>query len=92
MIEIGGVPVPVTDFGAGVLLGIAIWLILTGRLVPRSTYDEKSKEADKWQAAHSVSEEARHAQTKQLDAVMEVGQTVKDVLTALERARTEDKS
>lgn len=80
---------PVTELTAPALLGLAVWLILTGRIVPRSTYDEKVKEAEKWQAAHSVSEEARLVQSKQLDAAMEVGQVAKHVLTALDQARKE---
>lgn len=82
--------VPVAGLTAPVLLGIGILLILTGRLVPRRTYDDALRDRDRWQAAHSVSEEARLTQTRQLDAVLEVGETVKQVMTALDRVRRED--
>jgi hypothetical protein len=82
--------VPLIALTTPTLLGIAILMVLTGRLVPRSTYDDKAEEANKWQAAHKVSEEARLSQTRQMDAVMEVGETVKNVLTALERVRLDE--
>jgi hypothetical protein len=83
--------VPVAGLTAPVLLGIGILLILTGRLVPRRTYDDALRDRDRWQQAHSVSEEARLTQTKQLDAVLEVGETVKQVMLALDRVRREDR-
>jgi hypothetical protein len=81
--------IPVGDMSAPVLLGIAIVLILRGRLVPRSTYDDLRADRDQWREAHRLSEEARLTQTRQLDAVLEVGETVKNVMNALDSVRRE---
>lgn len=82
--------ITVGELTTATLLGIGILLILTGRLVPRRTYDDALRDRDRWQTAHSVSEEARLTQTRQLDAVLEVGETVKQVMGALDRVRRED--
>jgi hypothetical protein len=81
--------IPVGDLSAPVLLGLAIILILRGRLVPRSTYDDLRADRDQWREAHRLSEEARLTQTRQLDAVLEVGETVKNVMNALDSVRRE---
>lgn len=89
MVEIYGIPV--AGLTAPALVSIGILLIMTGRLVPRRTYDDALRDRDRWQEAHSVSEEARLTQTRQLDAVLEVGETVKQVMNALDRVRREDR-
>lgn len=32
---------PLPEIGAGALLALAVWLILTGRMIPRVTYQER---------------------------------------------------
>ena len=81
--------IPLTGLTAPALLGLAIFLILRGYLVPRSTYDDLKDDRDQWREAHRVSEEARLTQVRQLDAVLEVGETVKNVMTALDHVRRE---
>lgn len=78
--------IPIVGMTSPALLGIVILLILTGKLIPRRTYDDMKEDRDSWRAAHAVSEEARIHTAQQLDEMMEVGQTVKDVLQALRRA------
>lgn len=41
------------------MLFVAVWLILTGRIVPRSTHQDARDDRDQWKAAHGRSEEAR---------------------------------
>lgn len=41
------------------LAGVCVLLILTGRLVPRRTYDDIVHDRDEWRAAHRISESAR---------------------------------
>lgn len=42
--------VPVLDLGATALLAVTVLMILTGRLVPKSVLDERTRERDLWQA------------------------------------------
>ncbi|WP_431781692.1 hypothetical protein [Streptomyces chumphonensis] len=73
------------DLGAGALLGIVILLILTGRLVPRSTLEDVRAERDTWRTAHQVSEEARLAALRQNDELTELARTGVRALDALPR-------
>lgn len=81
--------VPIAGLTAPALAGFAVLAVLRGWLVPRKTYDDLKEDRDRWQQAHSISEEARLTQTRQLDAVLEVGQTVKNVMEALDHVRRE---
>ncbi|MGX1708827.1 hypothetical protein ACWIFI_05810, partial [Streptomyces albidoflavus] len=59
----------IADLGAVTLLALVVLMVLTGRLVPRRTYDDLKEERDTWRQAHVVSEEARameRAQTREL--------------------------
>jgi hypothetical protein len=77
--------IPLVGLTAPTVLFIGVLLILTGRLVPRRTYQDMKEDRDHWRTAHAVSEEARIAKSRQLDVVLEVSETVKDVLQALQR-------
>jgi hypothetical protein len=68
---------PIGDLGPWGLVGIAVALILMGRLVPRSTLEDTRRDRDSWRTAHDVSERAR----------AELAQSVHDLL---EHARTTD--
>ena len=67
---------------AGLLL-ITVAMILTGRLVPRFTYMEKAKEADRWQAAYEVERQARQALQAQTSELLEVAKTSAKFLEAV---------
>lgn len=82
--------------GAATVLGLVVLLILLGRLVPRRTVDdvradyqariaELIAERDMWQAAHRVSEEARHEDGQQVRELLEVARTTDHVLRSLPR-------
>jgi hypothetical protein len=46
-----GLPIPldwITQGGATALLGLVVWLVLSGRLVPRSTYHQLERDRDHW--------------------------------------------
>jgi hypothetical protein len=75
----------VGQVGIGGLLSLAVWLIFTGRLVPRSTVDDIRRQRDRWEQAARDSEDARaedRAQTRQL---LEVAHVMEHVLTSLPR-------
>lgn len=65
------------------LLLIAVLMVLTGRLVPKSTHEQTVKERDQWRAAYEVAELARSTQEAQTRELLEVAKTSTAVLTAL---------
>ncbi|WP_432091841.1 hypothetical protein [Streptomyces sp. NRRL F-5630] len=79
-----------TDLGAVALLTLVVLMILTGRLVPRRTYDDLLKERDTWREAHTVSEEARAMERAQTQELLELGRTSAHALTGLRQAAGSD--
>lgn len=71
------------DFGfAGVLLGV-IWMILTGRLVPRAQVERL---LSIWQKSYEISEEARKQQAELMKDSVEAVNTAADVVRSLRQA------
>lgn len=68
--------VPITGWGAGGLLALCVWLILTGRLVPRQQMLDLRADRDKWEAA---AEEWQRVATQQ-------GMTLEKLVTGQETA------
>lgn len=69
--------------GAAGLVTLIVVLILTGRLVPRRTYEDMREERDTWRAAHKVSEEARHLEQEHTGELLELSRTAIPLLRAL---------
>jgi hypothetical protein len=67
----------------GVLLGIVVLMILTGRLIPRYTYENKAKEAEQWRLAYEAERTARAESDAQTRELLEVAKTSKDFLAAV---------
>lgn len=71
-----------------VLVGVVV-LILTGRIVPRRTYDDVIKERDAWRDAHSVSETARASLNRENFKLLETArisdQFYRDFLPAVQK-------
>lgn len=67
---------------AGLLLA-AVLMILTGWLVPRRTYLEKVREADRWRAAYEVERASRNASDAQTRELLEVAKTSAKFLEAV---------
>lgn len=70
----GAIPWP--QLGAGGLLGLAVVMILTGRLVPRSV-------ADKWEAAWREEKELNREQAEHLTELKEIGNTTVALLKSI---------
>lgn len=64
------------DVSLGTIVAATIWMILTGRLVPRRTHE------DALEAARTQSRAADEARA-QVTALLEVGQVTKQVMGAL---------
>lgn len=81
--QLGGL----ADIGAGAILAVGLWLIMTGRLVPRATLDdvradrdsrlaEIRAETDAWRTAAETS-------LRQVTELMEQGRTTVALLEAI---------
>ncbi|MGW1468540.1 hypothetical protein ACWCPT_29860 [Streptomyces sp. NPDC002308] len=82
----------VTQGGAVALLTLVVLMVLTGRLVPRKTYDDLLKERDTWREAHTVSEKARTAERAQTQELLELSRTSAHALQALPRMGLDQES
>ncbi|WP_310962157.1 hypothetical protein [Nocardioides terrisoli] len=73
------------------LLGIAVLMVLTGRLIPRRTYEEKSHEAQEWRTESRIKDAQIAEKDEQLGHLREVGETVNEVMRSIKRkAATDD--
>lgn len=75
--------IPIIGLTAPTLLGIAVLLLLTGRLVPRSTLKDKDAEIERWRTAYETEREARIVSDNQTSKLLIAVETNRDVLTAL---------
>lgn len=75
--------IPVVQLTPPVLLGIAILMLLTGRLIPRFTYQEKVKEADLWRQAYEAERSARTVSDAQTRELLEIARTSEQFLGAV---------
>lgn len=75
--------IPILDFAPASLLGIAILLILTGRLVPKAAIAEKQLEADRWRLAYENEKAAREKADTQTSDLLEVAKTTNHMVHAM---------
>ncbi|MEC4016121.1 hypothetical protein [Streptomyces sp. H27-D2] len=71
--------------GSAALLALAVVWVLSGRLLPRRTYDDLRAERDTWRDAHTASEAARRLEREQVSELLELSKTAGHVLTSLPR-------
>lgn len=81
---------------APALVGLAVLMLLTGRIVPRATLQDARAEASNWREAYELEREARSALQQQNGELLELAKTSTSVLTALgqtsEKLRKESSS
>ena len=75
--------VPIKDLSVATLLGIAILLIILGRLVPWWLYKDKCKEADRWREAYENERAARLVSDRQTAELLEFAKSTHSILDAL---------
>jgi hypothetical protein len=75
--------VPLVGLSAPALLSIVVLLLLTGRLVPRATLLDKTKESDRWREAYEKEREARGSADAQSRELLEVSKTTHHIVEAL---------
>lgn len=66
----------------GVVLLVG-WLVFTGRLVPRRTYEDIIHDRDEWRAAQRISETARQVAADQVDELLEHARTTDAFIRSL---------
>lgn len=79
--------VPILSLTPGVLLGVLVLAIITGRLVPRRTHEDALHDRDQWRAAHMVSEQARQASSDQVHELLEHARTTDAFIRSLPHPR-----
>lgn len=75
--------IPLVGLTAPGLVGIAVVLLLTGRIVPRATLRDKAQEATEWRLAFEKEREIRLASDAQTVELLEVVKTTNRIVTAL---------
>lgn len=75
--------IPFGDLTTPSLLGIAILLLLTGRLVTRSALTDKIEEAERWRSAYEAEREARATADDQAAELLELARTTHDIIAAM---------
>ena len=81
--------VPWQSIGLSGMAVAAVWLILAGRIVPRSTHQDARDDRDQWKNAHSRSEESRRLlldELRRMTTAMERLAGQKDLGVALLRS------
>ena len=79
-------PWPSIGIGSGWLfVGLAVWLVLTGRLVPRSTLEDATHDRDEWRAESRIKDAQLSEKDLQLRHMEEVGTTVNAVMRSLQK-------
>lgn len=68
------------------MLMLAVWLILTGRIVPKSTYEVMVKARDDWQATAQKKQEIIHTLAETVREQSVVSETAAKVMTAVQEA------
>lgn len=76
---------PIRDLSLGTLLGLAIVLILFGRLIPSTTYKEKKEECERWRLAYETERDARQVSDIQTVELLELAKTTKKLIEAIVR-------
>lgn len=79
--------------GLGVVAVVLLmgWLVVTGRLVPRRTYDDKAHEAAEWRAESRIKDQQLAVKDEQLRQLSEVGAVMNAVLRAVQRGASTDR-
>jgi hypothetical protein len=75
--------ISIKDLSIATLLGIAILLIIIGRLIPWWQYKEKCKESDRWREAYEKERESRLVMDKQNAELLEFARASYSILDAL---------
>lgn len=68
------------------MLMLTVWLILTGRIIPKSTYEVQVKRGDSWQETAQKKQEIIHTLSETVREQMVVNETVTKIMTSIQDA------
>lgn len=75
--------IPIVGLTAPALLGLAVLLLLTGRLIPRRTYDDLRQDRNDWKDAHAESERIRGELVTHMTMMVEQAKVTEALLRSL---------
>lgn len=86
--------IPIVQGGAVAILFGVMWMIFSGRLMPRSTFDtiredqnariaQQQEEIAQWRAAWETSNETKAELVSQLGDLLEIGKATEQVLRSI---------
>ena len=75
--------IPVADLSTAGLLGLAILLLLLGRIIPRSTLQDKIEECNRWREAYEKERDARALADAQTSELLEMAKTTNAVMRSI---------
>lgn len=77
---------PISAVGPGALLTLVVILILTGRLIPRRTFQDMRDDRDHWRTAAALSEETKRELASQNAELLEAVRTANAFYRSIEKA------
>lgn len=80
------------DGGLAALALIAVMMVLTGRLIPKTQYDQLVEAKDHWRTAFEQEQEANRLHARASDVRGAVDETVVKLVTALQEQSTTQRS
>lgn len=90
---IAGVPLgQILSTGGGWLVavaaaGFAVWLVLTGKLVPHSQLEDVQADRDSWRTSHDTQQQITLKQGLTLERLLVLAETSATALQAIQTAR-----
>lgn len=82
------IPWPQIGVGSGWLfVGVCVWAIISGRLVPRTTHDDAIHDRNEWRSESRLKDSQIAEKDLQLRHMAEVGKLTESILTAVRKAQ-----
>ena len=82
------IPWPQVGIGSGWLfVGVCVWAIVRGHLIPRGTHDDVIHDRDEWRAESRIKDAQIDEKDGQLRHMAEVGKLTEAILTAVRKAQ-----
>lgn len=72
--------IPLLSLTPAALVGLTVMLLLSGKIVPRSTLEDKIKECQLWREAYEKEHEARLVSDRQTIELLELSKTTKQLI------------
>jgi hypothetical protein len=87
-----GMGFTIGELTPSVLLGICVLLMFLGRLVPRSSLQDKINEAEKWRLAYEIERTAHECADAQTTKLLELANITHNLVVSLAGSRSHETS